>query len=192
MRNTSPKTDDELIEAHFEGDSEALPALIDRHLGGVYRFALRLVGKQEDAEDIAQETFLKAWRSLERFRKGANFKTWLFSIARNASIDHLRKKRPLLFGAFKAEDEEADFEQMLPDFGERPDEFAEANLRKEALEAALLTLPPLYREILALHYMEGLTLEESAQALGIPLNTAKSRDRRALIALRKLLNLISP
>jgi len=186
------KTDDELIEGYERGDEASLSLLIGRYLTPLYNFAFRVVGKREDAEDIVQETFMKAWKHLGRFRKGANFKTWLFSIARNTAIDHLRKKRPLSFSAFEGEEEGADYEQMIPDSTKLPDELAEMRLTAEFLERALDALPPIYREIIVLHYQEEMTLEESAEAIGIPLNTAKSRDRRALIALRKLLAKTAP
>jgi RNA polymerase sigma-70 factor (ECF subfamily) len=181
------QSDDELITAYEKGDEQAFTVLVDRHLAGVYSFALRLVGSKEEAEDIAQQTFVKAWKNLGRFRKGMKLRTWLLTIARNAAIDEMRKKRPALFSEFMKEDEESGMEERLPDVSPGADEHFDMTLRAEALEAALEKISPPYREILILHYREALTLEEAARALGIPLNTAKSRDRRALIALRKIL-----
>ena len=180
------KTDDELIEGYEAGDESAFSELLDRYLDAVYSFALRLTGSKDDAEDVSQETFLKAWKSLKRFRKGANFKTWLFAIARNASIDSLRKKKPALFGQLSWADGE-EFEHGIADNAPSADVLLDRDFSKGRLDEALANIAPIYREILLLHYHEDMTLEEAALTLDIPLNTAKSRDRRALIALRKLL-----
>lgn len=180
------KTDDELIAEYEAGDESAFAELLDRHLDAVYSFALRLTGSKDEAEDVAQETFFKAWKSLKRFRKGANFKTWLFAIARNASIDSLRKKKPALFGELSFADGE-EFEHGLADNTPSAGTMLDQEISKGRLDEALATLAPIYQEILLLHYHGEMTLEEAALTLGIPLNTAKSRDRRALIALRKLL-----
>lgn len=181
------RSDDELMNASEAGDEGAFALLVDRYLPAVYSFAYRLVGTKEEADDVAQETFLKAWKNLQRFRRGMNLKTWLFSIARNTAIDSLRKKRPTLFSEFKTENEEADFEHRIADTEASAEEKLDRALDVERLDAALKNLSPLYREVVLLRYHEGLTLEETAAALNIPLNTAKSRDRRAILALRKLL-----
>lgn len=181
------KTDDELIAAYEAGEEPAFAELLDRHLDAVYSFALRLTGTKEEADDIAQETFLKAWKHLKRFRKGANFKTWLFSIARNTSIDYLRKKKPILFRELSRKENDEDFEHGIIDTTPRAEVLFDEHLSTERLEGAIAQLAPLYREIIILHYREGLTLDEASRVLEMPLNTVKSRDRRALIALRKLL-----
>lgn len=185
-------TDDELIAAYEAGDQSAFSTLLDRHLGSVYNFALRLTGRGEDADDIAQETFVKAWKNLSRFRKGASFKTWLLSITRNTAIDHLRKKKPLLFAEFGREDEDTDFEHSLPDKSQGAEQEFDDSLQKETLEGGMRQLPVIYREILILRYREGLSLEESARVLKVPLNTAKSRDRRAQQALHNLIGHTEP
>ncbi len=180
-------TDDELVAAYEGGDEGAFAALTERYLPAVYAFAFRLVGGKEAAEDVAQETFVKAWKNLKRFKKGAKMKTWLFSIARNTAIDDLRKKRPKLFGELGGNDDRSEFEQRLPDDAPDAEIRFDESIATEALEEALAKLAPMYREIILLHYHESLTLQEVAETLGIPVNTVKSRDRRALAALRKLL-----
>ena len=186
------RSDDELIDAFEQGDEQAFTVLLDRHLPAVYSFAYRLVGSKEAAEDVAQDTFLKAWKNLKRFKRGMKMKTWLLAIARNTAIDDLRKKRPTLFSAFKTDEDDSEFEQRLPDTGPSAEDLLDEKFAGERLEGALSKLSPIYREVILLHYREGLTLDETARALGIPLNTAKSRDRRALMALRKHLEHLEP
>ena len=181
------KNDQQLIADYINGEDKALTALIDRHLKSVFNFAHRFVGKSEDAEDIAQETFLKMWRNIKKYRHGENFKTWLFTIARNTAIDWLRKKKSVAFSDFENDDEENVFAESLADPEHLPDEiFAKAE-EKNLLENALNKISPLHRETLLLYYGENFTFDEIGKILGKSLNTVKSRHRRALIELRKLL-----
>lgn len=181
------ETDDELITASIAGDERALSILMDRYLSPVYSFALSITSNKEDAEDIAQETFFKAWKNLKRFKLGAPFKTWLFAIARNTAIDYARKKKPALFAELIHPLADEDIEHSLADTTPQPDVLFETTERVEFITHALSLLSPLYREILTLHYREEFTLQEISGLLDIPLNTVKSRDRRALQALRELL-----
>lgn len=90
------RDDKRLITDAIQGDDDAFAFLVQRHLSAVYNFAYHFAGKEE-ADDIAQETFLKIWKNLKKFRPGENFKTWMFAIARNTAIDHMRKKRESVF-----------------------------------------------------------------------------------------------
>lgn len=182
------RNDQQLIADYLNGDEVAIAILIDRHLKSVFNFAYRLVGKSEDAEDIAQETFLKMWRNLKKYRQGENFKTWLFTIARNAAIDSLRKKRNFVFSDFEGEGGENLFVESLTDPEPLPDEiFAKAE-EKRLLEETLAKLTPAHREVLLLHYIECFTFDEIGKILGASINTSKSRHRRALAELTKLLD----
>lgn len=181
------KTDDELIAAYEAGDERAFSELLDRYLDAVYSFVFRMTGSKEESEDIAQDTFLKAWKNLKRFREGANFKTWLFSIARNTTVDFFRKKKPMLFSEFSRHDDDEEYEHSIRDTAPSAGILFDERLSSETVDRALATLAPIYREIILLHYREALTLDEAARTLKIPLNTAKSRDRRALGMLRELL-----
>jgi len=81
------ETDQQLIESYFDGDEAALAVLVNRYLKPVYNFAFRLTGNQADAEDVSQETFLKAWKNIKKFRADENFKAWILKIARNTAYD---------------------------------------------------------------------------------------------------------
>ncbi len=183
-------TDEELIEAHLKGDGSAFPALVGRYLDQAYDLALRL-GGGDDANDITQEAFIKAWRNLKRYRReAASFRTWMFAILRNTAIDFARKKSrkgSSPFSAFDTEDGGNRLLETLPDDAPQPDDlFAEAE-SKEALERALAALPFRAREVLLLKYFEDMTFDEIGRALGEPLNTVKSRHRRALALVRSAL-----
>ncbi|MES2014546.1 MAG: RNA polymerase sigma factor [Patescibacteria group bacterium] len=180
-------SDDDLIQNTLRGDESAFATLMGRYLTPVYSFIRTLTGNTEDAEDIAQESLFKAWKNLKRFKTGASFKTWLFSIARNTAIDYARKKKPLLFTELTRPLADEDFEHHLPSMDESIEKSIDRSIEIENLNTYLEGLSTEHREVLTLHYREELTLQEISQVLKLPLNTVKSRDRRALKALEKAL-----
>ncbi len=180
-------TDDELILSSIKGSEPAFTELMKRYLNPVYNFAVSLTGNKEDAEDVAQETFFKAWKHLKRFRTGSPFKAWVFAIARNTTIDYARKKKPALFAELTRPLIEEDFEHTLRDTADNAETIFDQAIDVETVGNALSRLSTPYREVLTLHYREEFTLQEISVMLKIPLNTVKSRDRRALKALRELL-----
>lgn len=187
------RNDQQIIADYLNGDEEAITLLIDRYLKSIFNFTYRLVGKPEDAEDITQETFLKMWRNIKKYRQGENFKTWLFTIARNTAIDWLRKKKSVAFSDFSAHDGENDedynsFAESLIDPEPLPDEIFVKAEEKAFLENSLSKLSLINRETLLLYYNEHFTFDEIGKILGKSLNTVKSRHRRALMELRKILD----
>ncbi|HEV8666467.1 MAG TPA: RNA polymerase sigma factor [Candidatus Paceibacterota bacterium] len=182
------RTDEELIALYLAGNEAAFGELTARHLRQIYSYALRLVGDAAAAEDISQETFLKAWKSLKKYdEKSSKFKTWLLRIARNTAIDYLRKKKHVPLSYFESDtggnvlaETIADPEELAPQMLERLDDARE-------LHETLANLSPKHREILLLYYTNDATFEEIAEALNEPTNTVKSRHRRALAALKALI-----
>lgn len=183
------RSDEELLAAYLRDDEAAFSELVERHLGAVYSFVVRFVGDQHDAEDIVQETFLKAWKSAKSYREEASkFKTWVLRIARNTAIDHLRKKKHIPFSAFDTEEGVNVLAETVPDSEELPDEKLAKAMDAESLTHAMQSLSPESREILLLHYTNGLTFLEIGEMLGQPQNTVKSRHHRAVLSLRKVLS----
>jgi len=159
--------------------------IVNIHLKPVYNFIYRLVGSAKDAEDIAQETFFKAWKSIKTYRPDENFKTWIFTIARNTAIDFMRKKKNLVFSDF----ENAEGENVLLDTVADPKHSAEkitAKIENKKLAEKILNkLSPIYREILLLKYVQDLTFDEIGKVLKKPLHTVKSQHRRAMLFIKK-------
>jgi len=182
------ENDEDLITAYLEGEESAFALLVQRHLKSVYSFVFRLVGNGKDAEDIVQETFIKAWKNLKNYsRQSSRFKTWLMHIARNTSIDYLRKKQHIPFSALEGEDETNWLSENVPDETMLPEEVLAHKDDLEDMNRAMLKLSPLYREVLLLYYGNDFSFEEAATISGISVNTLKSRHRRAVAELRKLL-----
>ena len=181
------ESDEELIVAYLHGTEEALASLVARHLPAVYSFALRFVGDQSDAEDIAQETFYKGWKNLHRYhQESSSFKTWLMHIARNTAIDHLRKRKQIPFSDFENDEGETPFANLADD-APLPEELARGKDDVREIEKALQTLSSQYREILLLYAGNTFTFQEIGVLIGASTNTVKSRYRRALALLRKAL-----
>jgi len=181
------KTDEQLISDYLDGDEEALGFLVDRYLTNTYNFALKLVQDKQVANDISQEAFIKAWKKIRGFKRESGFQTWLFSITRNVAVDWLRKKKDVAFSAFENEQGENTLVQALVDNNPLPDDLL-ARAEDVLFVASLLEeLDPLYRDVLDLRYSSNMMFEEIGEFLKRPLHTVKSQHRRALIALRRSL-----
>ncbi len=181
-------SDAELAAASLSGDDEAFAALLHRHLPAVYAFAYRYVGNSDDANDVAQETFLKAWKHMKSFDPKRSFKTWILTITKNTSLDFLKKKRPVLFS--KIEEGEGDLDAFLAPHVESPAMPDELFLRKQTksdVASVLGRLAEGYRTVLTLRYEQGLKFREIAEVLGEPIDTVKSKHRRGLMLLRQMM-----
>jgi RNA polymerase sigma-70 factor (ECF subfamily) len=184
------ETDEEIILLYNNGEQEAFKILINRYATPLYNFSARLTNKG-DASDIVQETFIKAWKNINRFNPlKASFKTWIFTIARNTTTDFLRKKKSLLFSdmGMDNDDDINSFSENIPDENLLPDEAIQKLEDNRFLNGTLEKLHQNYREVLVLHYQEEMTFEEIGKILDKPLNTVKSQHRRALMKLREMLD----
>jgi len=163
------------------GDLDALSALLTRYQNRLYRYLLRLVRNQAEAEDLFQQTWVRVAEKIRRYDPSRNFEPWLFALARNLAIDHLRRVRPESLDEPIGNGESAETAAARIPSGQRPvtDEILQRE-RRSRLGQALETLPVSYREVLTLRFEEEMKLEEIAEVMGTPLSTVKTRLRRAL------------
>jgi RNA polymerase sigma-70 factor, ECF subfamily len=178
--------DNKIIDDSLSGDEKAFAEIVKIYLKAIYNFVFRLTGDRDAAEDLTQETFVKAWKKLKSFDQSKSFKTWLFTIAKNTTFDWLKKKKEIPFSNFADEEGESWLENVA-DENILPDEILERSDLADELEKILEKIPPHYRVILLLHYKEDFSLHEIAEILDEPYNTIKSRHQRGLIKLKKAL-----
>ena len=170
--------DQTLVAETLAGHGEAFGTLVERYDRAVYHLAYRTVRDAEEARDVAQEAFFKAFRSLKTFRPDAKFSTWIFSITYHACCDRLARRK-------RYSNEE------LPDRadpGIGPEQEAIAGEEARRLRAAIARLPEKYRSVITLYHLQGRQYEEIAQVLEIPIGTVKTHLFRAKEQLRRMLN----
>lgn len=188
------QSDEKLVADYLSGDDEALKILISRYLGLIYSFVFRYIGNAEEAQDITQDVFVKFWRHLKSFDRTRKLKTWIFSIAKNSAIDFLRKsrddcgaKKQIPFSEFDTEAGENILLNTAACSLPLASEIAEQKDISEMLVLAMNQLAPNYRMVLYLRYNDHFKFREIAQALGEPVDTIKTRHRRGLAQLSKLI-----
>jgi RNA polymerase sigma-70 factor (ECF subfamily) len=179
-------SDAEVLTEVAAGNIDAYGKIVARYRGRLYNFVFRFVGDRETAEDIVQETFLRAFRKRREYRAIANFSTWLFTIAGNLAKSELRRrKRWRLFSLHR--DDESDTGIELPDETLRPDRVAESSLADDQIQDASASLPDNYRQVILLRDVEGMAYQEIAEIVDCPVGTVKSRVNRARIKLQQKL-----
>ncbi len=177
--------DTDLISRAAGGDASAFQALVERHRAMVYRIAYQFAGNHHDAEDIAQEVFIKVYRSLDRFRQDAQLTSWMYRIVMNACIDHRRRHRPNGTSAFGEEAEQ----RMLnaPEETPGPEERAYAGEIGQVLDGEIGRLPKGQRVVFVMRHHHGMKLCEIADALGLAEGTVKRQLHAAVHRLRQAL-----
>ena len=178
-----------LVREIRAGDGDAFETLVREHQTRVYNLALRMTGTEEDALEISQETFLKPWRTLGKYRGDCSLGSWLYRIASNLSIDLLRKnKRRQTEKVVSLDDPGEDGRPLeLPDLREEPQTILEREENRRAVWECLEKLPEEQKLILVLRDVNGLSYEEIAASMGLELGTVKSRIFRAREKLANLL-----
>ena len=182
-------TDEELIARALAGDEASYGTLVTRYRDYVYTIAVRIVGSDEDAEDVAQEAFVRAYRALPRFRGDSKFSSWLYRIATNRALTHLKRRGrradtvDIESGSHveAAVVDDGRGEEASPEFRVRDEEF------RRAVRAAVLELPEQYRVVVTLFYLEERSYKEVVATLGIPMGTLKTHLHRARALLRDIL-----
>ena len=180
--------DKDIIERVLGGDNDAFSLLVEKYQTKVYNLALRMSGNEDDAFDLAQESFVRAWRNLGGFQFESSFSTWLFRLTSNICLDFLRaRKRRAAVSLTMTDDEDEETQLAVPDPGKTPEEAVIAAEDRALLTRALNELPADQRQILTLRAIDDLSYAEIAEILQLQEGTVKSRLSRARAALRNKL-----
>ena len=181
-----PLSDADLVALARERDAEAFRKLVERHQDYVYNAIYHMVGRRQDVDDLAQEVFLNAYRGLPRFEGRSKFTTWLYGIALNSVRGYWRRRKRVRVFSTDASADDGPTHQLEAD-GDDPPEAALRRERVEHVRAAIAELEDDMREIVVLRDIQGLTYDELAETLDVPIGTVKSRLYRARRALRDAL-----
>jgi RNA polymerase sigma-70 factor, ECF subfamily len=179
-----PQTDAATVALARDGDSEAFRALVERHSRAVYRVAHRMTGSAQDAEDVVQETFLKAYRQLNRFESRANFGTWLHRIAVNCSIDLIRSRPHREAGHDAADLDQLGGDERGQAAPASPERLMLSTEVQDRVMSAMSSLSAMERAAFALRHFEGQSIDEISQALGLKANATKHSIFRAVKKMR--------
>jgi RNA polymerase sigma-70 factor (ECF subfamily) len=175
-RAGTDRPDGDWVRRAQAGDRNAFSELVRRHQSSVYRYLFRMLGSRDDALELTQDAFVRAWQALPQWQPEAQFRTWLLRIASNAALDALRRRQRVEFVAL-----EESFDAPAP--GPGPERQAQARQEMQQLEESLRKLTPEHRDILLLREVEELSYEEIGRVLSVSEGTVKSRLARARAAL---------
>lgn len=190
-RSVSPRadalTDDRLVARVQAGDQSAYTVLVERYADYVFTIAVRIIGDEDDAADIAQETFARAYKAIGRFRGDSKFSSWLYRIATNRALTHLKRKkrRPQTVDIDLGAHIEAD--ALTSDNRDDPGQRVLDDEFRRAMRDAVSKLPVQYRTVITLFYLEERSYKEVAETLGIPMGTLKTHLHRGRAMLREVL-----
>jgi len=177
-------SDPELVASAARGLDGSFEELVNRYQRPISAFVYRMVGDYDAALDLTQEIFIKVYASLARYRPEFKFSTWIYKIAHNAAIDHLRRtssrERSLSVGT-----ETDDYDLPLESEGLTPEQQSEREERRGEIENVVRSLPTAYRELIVLRHSQDLTYEEIVEVTGLPLGTVKNRLFRAREMMRQ-------
>ena len=165
----------ELIASVLAGDADAFEPLVKEHEKKIYNLALRMTGDPDDAYDVAQDAFVKAYTSLKDFRGESAFGSWLYRLASNVCLDFLRREKRRGTVSLTVEDEELD----IADLRFSPEDEIERLELRDEINTALMRLPATARQMIVMRDVSGLSYAEITEALGLELGTVKSRIARA-------------
>lgn len=169
-----------IVRKVLSGDANAFETLVLEYEKNVYNIALRMTGNSEDAADMTQEAFIKAYNSLQSFRGDSKFSVWLYRIVSNVCLDFLRSKNRRPTVSLSVEDDDGEDAQLdVADESQSPELLLDRKLTRDSVRRGLDSLPPDYRQILLLREIQGLSYDEIAQALSLEVGTVKSRIFRA-------------
>jgi RNA polymerase sigma-70 factor (ECF subfamily) len=179
-----------LVQAAKAGDDSAYEQLVQRYERNVFRIAQHITQNREDAEDVVQDAFLKAYENLNQFQGNSKFYTWLVRIAVNEALMKLRRRRPERMVSLDEEikTEEDSMPREVADWSPNPEQLYNQSELREILTRTIQGLPPSFRTVFVLRDVESLSTEETAEALDLSIPAVKSRLLRARLQLRERLS----
>jgi len=186
-----PEADALLMSGCRDELAAGFDELLARYQDSIYNYVCKMAGNPQDAEDLAQEVFVRAYQSLGSFRSECSFRTWLFRIATNLCVDAYRRRKRLPAGMVSLDEpisgHDGEVRREIPDFRSDPQRILEAKELESRIQRALDALPEKLRAVVLLHDIEGLPYEEIAEIVRCPLGTVKSRLFNARMRLRERL-----
>ena len=181
------RTDTEIIGRILKGKKEDFETLVKKYQASIINYVYRMIGDYESAVDLSQEVFLKVYLSLDKYDKKFRFSTWLYKIASNLTIDHLRKRKLKTLSIDSGRRGENDLHSFeIPSRNPGPDSLYLTKDLRERIERSLRALPEEYREILTLRHINGLSYNEIAAITSLPPGTVKNRIFRARRKLKEI------
>ncbi len=181
------QTDESLVEQVLAGNADMFEELVRRYERQLFAFAFRFTHDTSAAQDIVQDTFVKAWNKLRSFNKEHAFRTWVYAVCRNTALDFLKKKKDIPFSSYETEDGGNVLADSLESIDAVPSALLVRLDARDAAEFWLQRVSPAYRDVIVLRYLHQCTFEEISSILHKPLDTIKSQHRRALVHMRALL-----
>ncbi|TWD89760.1 RNA polymerase sigma (SigW) subunit [Neobacillus bataviensis] len=179
------------IKQVIKGDQNAFGEIVEIYKNSVFQLCYRMLGNRHEAEDIAQEAFIRAYVNIQSFKQDKKFSTWLFRIATNLCIDRIRKKKPDYYlDAEVAGTEGLTMYSQISSDSPLPESEVESLELQETVQKEILKLPEKYRSAIVLKYMEDMSLNEISEILNLPLGTVKTRIHRGREALRQQLRYV--
>ncbi len=180
--------DKRLVKLARKGDQHAFAEMVSLYKDKLYHLAYRMTGNRQEAEDVVQDTFLRVFKNLDSYDENQKFSTWIYRIATNQCIDRLRKKRKIYsLDAESSDHEGLDGYTLLPSDDRTPESELLLSETQRLIQRAMETLPPKYKSVMILRYMQDLSLQEISDVLDMPVTTVKTRVHRGREFLRKRL-----
>lgn len=177
-----------LARLALKGDQRAFAELVALYQDKLFHMAYRMLNNRQEAEDVVQETFLRVHKNLERYDENLKFSTWIYRIATNLCIDRLRKRKPTYsLDAESSEHEGLDGYSMIPSDNRTPESEMLLSETQRIIHEAIDSLPPKYKTVMMLRYIQELSLQEISDVLDMPVTTIKTRVHRGREFLRKKL-----
>lgn len=178
-------TDGELIVNAIGGRADGFEELVRRYQRPITSYVFRMLGDYESSLDVTQEVFIKVYNSLSKYSSEYKFSTWLYRIAHNAAVDHMRRNS-ITPQSIESENADGSFQIQIESRGSSPEQDRERSEWRNEIDAVVRCLPPAYRDLILLRHARDLSYDEIAEETGLPLGTVKNRLFRAREMMREM------